>query len=239
MAIVVFDVDNTLIHGTAGEIFVRHLVRTGWIPMRRVLPLYRRMLDYLRGRCEFPDVIRAGGMLYRGLPLGLLQLEATRCFTFDLRRRLSPDVLVRFYLHRARGEEIVLASGSHAVIIEPLAAFLEVETFFAPELIVSERGRITGEVREPLCFGEGKLALVEAFARKRKVPPSEITFYTDNYSDLPALRRFGRPVVVNPGRRLRREARRNRWETIEVSDTERPKTLFDHLSQWIAADPTK
>ena len=239
MGIAVFDVDNTLIHGTAGEIFVRHLVREGTIPPGRLLPLYRTMGDYLLGRLDFPAVIRAGGRLYRGLPMALLQVEARRCFEFHLRRRLSPSLLVRLYLHRARGEEIILASGSHAVIIEPIAHFLEAETFFAPRLLLSAQGRITGEIEEPIAFGEGKLALLSTFAAARGIPDSEITFYTDNYSDLPALRRFGTPVVVNPGRRLRREAVREGWETIEVPRIERPKTLFDHLSQWIAAEPMK
>jgi phosphoserine phosphatase len=55
----------------------------------------------------------------------------------------------------------------------------------------------------------------ESFAREANVGLGECAFYTDSYADLPVLKAVGRPVAVNPDRRLRREATRRGWEVVD------------------------
>jgi phosphoserine phosphatase len=73
----------------------------------------------------------------------------------------------------------------------------------------------TGEAEGEVCFGAGKLRYAEAYARQHSVALSECTFYTDSYSDLPVLENVGAPVLVNPDRRLRREAKARGWRVVE------------------------
>ena len=73
----------------------------------------------------------------------------------------------------------------------------------------------TGESEGELCFGAGKLRYAEAYARQTGVSLRDCTFYTDSYSDLPVLEQVGAPVLVNPDRRLRREARARGWRVVE------------------------
>jgi phosphoserine phosphatase len=43
---------------------------------------------------------------------------------------------------------------------------------------------------------------------------SGATAYSDSVSDMPLLTAAGRPVAVNPDRRLRRQARSNGWPVL-------------------------
>ena len=76
-------------------------------------------------------------------------------------------------------------------------------------------GLHTGQPLGEVCFGEGKRLHAEAYAAEAGVPLSACAFYTDSYSDLPVLEVVGRPVAVNPDRRLRREALRRGWPVVD------------------------
>ena len=45
----------------------------------------------------------------------------------------------------------------------------------------------TGILIEPVCFGQGKLTHAQALAKELGVPLSDCVFYTDSYSDYPAM----------------------------------------------------
>jgi phosphoserine phosphatase len=80
---------------------------------------------------------------------------------------------------------------------------------------VDARGLHTGRSLGEVCFGAGKLRLARAFAEGRGVSLADCTFYTDSYSDLPMLEAVGRPVAVNPDRRLLRRAERAGWPVLD------------------------
>ena len=92
-----------------------------------------------------------------------------------------------------------------------MAAYLGFPGQFVCTHLVSEDGRLTGEVMPPVCYGPGKVVWGERFAAEHGVDLSASYFYTDSISDLPLLERVGQPVAVNPDPRLRRLARKRGW----------------------------
>ena len=92
----------------------------------------------------------------------------------------------------------------------PLAREFGIAHVIASELAV-DNGCLTGKLALPLCYGVGKLTRCQAFATELGVSLAHATFYTDSISDLPLLEAVGRPVAVNPDRRLRRLATRRGW----------------------------
>jgi hypothetical protein len=74
---------------------------------------------------------------------------------------------------------------------------------------------VMGRFEAPLCYGAGKVAHAERWARERGDQIDDAYFYTDSYSDLPMLARVARPRVVCPDPRLRRAARRRGWPILE------------------------
>ena len=67
----------------------------------------------------------------------------------------------------------------------------------------------------PFCHGQGKLERLEA-----EMGPMDLSLaaaYADSASDLPLLTACGRPVAVNPDRRLRRAASSAGWPVLRLS----------------------
>jgi HAD superfamily hydrolase (TIGR01490 family) len=111
--------------------------------------------------------------------------------------------------HRERGDLVVLLTGSTQYAAEVVARDLGIDHVLCSRLDVAD-GRFTGKLAA-LCFGEHKVRLAEALAAERGIDLARSWFYSDSYTDLPMLRRVGRPVVVNPDSRLGRHARRHQW----------------------------
>ena len=71
---------------------------------------------------------------------------------------------------------------------------------------LSADGALTGLVREPITYGEGKVYWTERWAAEHNVDLSQSYFYSDHLSDVPLLELVGHPVAVNPTRQLTRYA---------------------------------
>jgi phosphoserine phosphatase len=108
---------------------------------------------------------------------------------------------------------IAIVTASTQFVAERVAAALEIEHVVCTE-VDSAEGRLTGELRGPLCFGQGKLTKVERFAHSLPgggMRLAEATAYTDSITDLPLLEAVRFPVAVNPDFRLRAHARDRGW----------------------------
>lgn len=94
---------------------------------------------------------------------------------------------------------------------EAIAADLPFDDFGCNRFEVVD-GQFTGAILPPMCFGPGKTAHARRLAQEAGLDLAEAAFYTDSYSDLPALLAVGQPIVVHPDPRLLREARKRSWE---------------------------
>jgi len=78
------------------------------------------------------------------------------------------------------------------------------------DLVVVD-GVLTGDVLNPICYGQGKLKKVQEFLGHRELTLQSATFYSDSITDLPLLDAVGTAVVVNPDARLWLKARDRGW----------------------------
>ncbi|MGB0714081.1 MAG: HAD family hydrolase, partial [Gammaproteobacteria bacterium] len=63
-------------------------------------------------------------------------------------------------------------------------------------------------------FGDKKVDIARKICNELGYDLSHAIAYADSSDDLPLLGEVGKPVVVHPDRRLRREAQRQGWEII-------------------------
>ena len=130
-------------------------------------------------------------------------------FRDHLAPAIAPAARVAVAHHRARGDVVVLATGSTQYAGAPVARALGIEHVLSSVLDV-DGGVFTGTSRA-LCFGAHKVTLAEAWAAEHGVDLAASTFYSDSYNDLPMLARVGTAVAVNPDARLARHARKQGW----------------------------
>ena len=109
----------------------------------------------------------------------------------------------------------MIASSSFSILLAPLARFLGIDEMVASELEF-ENGVATGKVEGEPAFGEGKRSRIVTYLEERGIKTCDCAFYSDSSHDLPLLRAVGKPVAVNPKRKLRRIALNEGWEILDT-----------------------
>ncbi|MGB8645044.1 MAG: HAD-IB family hydrolase [Anaerolineae bacterium] len=148
----------------------------------------------------------------RGQDNAIIEPRVREWFNAEVRDRVRPGALTAIAQHRAAGDLLVVAtSSSHYV------AGMAMETFGFAEAICTrleiENGLLTGHIVS--AIGANKAVRAVEWAQARGAALVDCTFYSDSITDLPLLDKVGRPVVVNPDRRLHRLALQRGWPILD------------------------
>jgi HAD superfamily hydrolase (TIGR01490 family) len=122
--------------------------------------------------------------------------------------------------HRARGERVYIVSATLQEIVQAIADDLGFDGALGTVCEVRD-GRYTGRAVRAL-HAENKAERVRELAAEEGLDLDACTAYSDSHTDLPFLGAVGRPVAVNPDRRLRTVAAERGWPVLEFSDRAYP-----------------
>jgi len=211
----IFDMDDTLLAGSSGRIlFV-------WLRAKGMLNRHFR-------RRDIPQVILAA-LLYKlhlldptwlllrmgrsaaGANAEEMWAISRRWFDSMIAPAIRRDGADRVAWHLAEGHVPVICSGSSQFAVELMAEKLGISESVCTERLI-EDGVLTGELRRPLVYAQGKVYWMERWAAQAQVDLDHSYFYTDHISDRPLLERVAQPVAVNPDPKLARLARQRGWE---------------------------
>ena len=209
-----FDFDETLIVGNSGNLWIRRELRSGHITRLQALRAASWMVRYRLGFASMEEALRTAIRSLAGTEEGTLRQRTRDFYEEEVRQLYRVGAREAVDQHRAGGEACVLLTASSLYLSELVSADLHLDGVLCNRFRV-HNGIHTGESEGELCFGAGKLRYAESYARKQGVSLDACTFYTDSYSDLPVLEQVGAPVLVNPDRRLRREAKARGWRVVE------------------------
>jgi putative phosphoserine phosphatase/1-acylglycerol-3-phosphate O-acyltransferase len=207
-AIAFFDLDRTLIARYSVTALVLERMRSGAVPLRRLLSSASAFLGYGLGRADYHELLSATLRDLVGEPEEMLTELGERAFRQRVEGWIYAEARALIDAHRREGHHIVIVTSATRYQAAPIARALEVDRLCCTELEVHD-GRITG--RALPCFGVGKLTAAELVARERAADLTGSFFYSDSSDDLPLLEAVGRPVVVNPRSAMARLARSRGW----------------------------
>ncbi len=148
---------------------------------------------------------------YAGQPAELLRSQTRSWFKADVFPRTRPFARTVLDAHRAAGARCVLASSTTQFAAEAARAAYGLQDVVCSVLEVDADGALTGRIAS-LAFGRAKAARVREWAAANGVCLKRSTFYSDSFADATLLSEVGRPVCVNPDRRLRKLALERGWE---------------------------
>lgn len=207
-----FDVDNTLLPGEASEIrFFRWLWRrriVGWPEARASARWWLRHWPALS-----LQPLRERKLYLTGKPAQVIESLGEEFCRECLCPAVSPDAMRQMEQHRQAGHAIVLVTGSLDFLVDPIAISLQVDRCLAGQL-EQQDGVYTGELRQPLPYGNGKYTLVARLAEELDLDLAACFAYGDSPGDREILSAVGHPMVVNPIRGMGRVARRNGWPVV-------------------------
>lgn len=208
-----FDVDHTIAKGSTAVPFAAACARRKMIQKRYFLliPFFYILYRFFSVKME-----RLFGMILprlRGVPREVFLAAGEEAFEARVRGECRQDALAEIRRLRGRGERVALATSSPLEAVACLARHCGIaESDIIASRFCYEDGVFTGRLEGIPAFSGSKRDMVFMFMRLNGVDSSECAFYSDSVHDLPLLLAVGRPVAVNPDRRLRREALKRGWE---------------------------
>jgi HAD superfamily hydrolase (TIGR01490 family) len=213
MAVVLVDVDGTLVDGPScerrfiGELFRRGILGTrqctaaAWF-VARWTPRYGR------------HTLKKNKAYLAGLDIERVAAAAEAFARSAIAPKLRPSVLSRIAMHRARGDAVALLTGTPDFLARPLAAALGVAHWSATRCATAD-GRFTAAPPAVHPFDRDKLALAQVLCESLGSRLEDAIAYADSAHDLPLLHAAGRAVAVAPDARLRAVAEREGWEVLD------------------------
>lgn len=208
-----FDLDMTLIEGDCELIWCDHLYELGIVDD-----------DYLKRIHMFDDDFAAGQLNYPDFDRTLL--EPLQPFSSDDANRLLNDYLPRLRplfrewmlqkvaQHRQDSFDVVLATASNSFMAEPIAAMLGFTHLICTQVEL-EDGKPTGALLGREAFREGKVELMQAWAKAHNASFTGSWAYSDSHNDIPMLEAVEYPVTVTPDPKMRAHALSKGWTILE------------------------
>ncbi len=215
MRVAFFDLDRTLIAENSGVLWVRRELQLGYIKPWQALEAAAWLAGYELGFARIEVVLQRAIATLAGIPERDLRERTASFYDLYVRTLYRPGARRAIEEHRQAGDVLVLLTSSSQYLAEHVARELKLDALICNRFEVDDKGLHTGRTVGALCFGAGKLQHAIEFARGKGARLEDSVFYTDSYADLPVLEAVGRPVAVNPDRRLRRLAARRHWELLD------------------------
>jgi HAD superfamily hydrolase (TIGR01490 family) len=213
MALVLVDVDGTLLQGPSSEpAFVWYLFRHGLLGSRQMMAATWFFIHetWRYGR----HVGKKNKAYLSGLAIDNVRVWAETYVQQHLVHQLRPSLLRRLAEHGADGDRVVLLTGTPEFIAEPLARRIGVDNWLATRCPHRDGCYIAGSpVFHP--FDDGKVTAAEEFCRSLGLLLRDCIAYGDSRYDLRLLMRVARAVVVKPDAILAARARSSGWEILE------------------------
>lgn len=211
MALAIFDLDDTLIHGDCASFWCEQMGRLGWV--------------------DRDPFMHRNDELVRAYHLGQLKLEEYMAFSLEPIAGRTPeevghlvepwveDVIEPLILgdgckvvanHRAAGDRILLMTASPIHLAKPIAERLGIDEVLAIELDV-QQGVYSGATVGTLTYREGKVTRLLQWLDAEQENLEGASFYSDSHNDLPLLCTVDHPHAVNPDPVLREHAEKAGW----------------------------
>lgn len=219
-----FDVDDTIVIGTNTlYLYIKYLVR------HRMMSRWQVAIGLLYSGLHKFNLINVEKLLdkmaepYKDKSHDELFELTQSWFKTDVVPHLSAEAAERILWHKSQNHITVVLSTSTQYVCHAVRDFLKLDHSINTEVVVSN-GILTGQMKKPICYHQGKVHYAKAFAKLHNVDLEQSYFYTDSISDAPMLNLVGSPRIINPDPLLKRLARKNNWP-VQIWSNKLPSTL--------------
>ena len=211
MALVIFDLDNTLIAGDSDHAWGEFLVE------RKIVDA-----DYYKAKND---------QFYQDYQSGELKIEDYLAFALEplannnlddllawrevfLEEKILPIMLPKaktlISKHRKQGDYLLIITATNQFVTERIAELLEVDDIIATTPEQNDQG-FTGKVAGTPSFKEGKITRLNTWLAQQDHSMEGSYFYSDSHNDLPLLELVDFPIAVDPDDILKAHCEKHDW----------------------------
>ncbi len=213
----VFDLDRTLTRVRSLESsFIRFLLRERHISFENLLCSAGFLLRNLRH--DPVTATKRNKMYLKGFSLAEIEL-LTRTFLSRNGYRLIPEKAISLVKSHKQQEHLtILITGSPEFLARPLIQMLDLpfDRLYATRLEIEEE-RFSGKIEGTHYYGKEKELLVRTLFAELCFPLEKSFCYADSASDIPMMSLFGKPVAVNPDKKLTRKSLQSEWQILTTA----------------------
>ena len=215
-ALVIFDLDNTILNGDSDYAMINYLVHTQALDESAGKQNQIFIEDYRRGELDFDAYTTFALSAYIGMTRTEINEYMRPFVTKVIEPMINTLALKIIHDHGDSGDTILLASATNELIVQPIAKRLDIQNVIGTQ-VKFINDKCTGEYILPSALGEGKLQLVQQWMQKNNFDDfSGVTFYSDSINDLPLLEAVDFPKAVNPDAMLEKISLERGWEIIDL-----------------------
>ncbi|EOD6024387.1 HAD family hydrolase [Klebsiella pneumoniae] len=194
----IFDLDNTLIQGDSSTVWSQFMVREGLATQKGYLAREARLMaDYDRGEMNIADYVALIQAPLAGIPKSDVDALVARCVREAILPRVYPQAWELIRRLRAEGEQMLIISASVSLLVQAVAAALEIDQALGIDVAMVDGG-YSGEITGIPSYQQGKVARLTQWREAHPQYDGEVTFYTDSINDLPLCLHADRVRLVNP-----------------------------------------
>lgn len=208
-----FDIDGTLIKGSiAGHLFSQ-ACDEGRASRFTYLIFFFFFVLYKLNLIPRLKMYRWGFGISGGITVTEAADFVRRCIRERIARQVYLGARDFVDLHKQLGHRVVAVTGAPDYAAAHVAIALGFDDVLATPTPL-DGASISTNIQEPLCYAEGKVPYVKAYAAKHDIDLAQSYGYSDSRSDLPMLELIGKPFCVNPQLLLRLAAWRRKWDIL-------------------------
>ncbi|MVW75532.1 HAD family hydrolase [Pseudomonas xionganensis] len=211
MALAIFDLDETLIHGDCASLWTQEMVKIGWADGDSFIAHEQELMrQYAAGTLAMED--------YMSFTLSPLVGRTPEEVAFVVEPFVEDVIEPIFYSdasralanHRSAGDRLLVISASAHFLVSAIAQRFGIEDVLAIDL-EQQHGFYSGRTQGVLTYREGKVSRLQDWLQAQGENLTGAYFYSDSRNDLPLLQVVDYPHVVNPDPTLRQHAEQAGW----------------------------
>ncbi|MFT7371623.1 MAG: HAD superfamily hydrolase (TIGR01490 family) [Oleiphilaceae bacterium] len=219
MALVIFDLDNTLISGDSDHAWGEFLVERKIVDAEHYQTKNDQFFqDYQSGSLNIQEYLAFALEPLANNPLDDLLSWRKAFLTEKILPLMLPKAKALIEKHRKQGDYLLIITATNHFVTELIAQLLEVDDLIATEPEKNDQG-FTGNISGTPSFQEGKITRLNEWLKTHKHSMAGSYFYSDSHNDLPLLKLVDNPIAVDPDDTLRAYCEKNDWPVQSLRNT--------------------
>lgn len=211
---VFFDLDDSLINKDASSLWIKWRVGFDrWAVIEAIQALASLYRAYKKGKVSHWRLSTYYRTRTKGMSIADYQDHIDHFFRERGHLYIYPQAASLLFAYRRQGSQLILITGQDEVMAKAYADALGLDYVIGNRFEL-EDGKIKG-LTKPLCYGQGKVDMAQAFAKEQGFELSDAVFYSDSHADLPLLEAVKQPVVLNPNAQLADLALQRGWPRVD------------------------
>ena len=216
MALTIFDLDNTLLHGDSDYEWGQFLVTKKLVDEKKYEAANKVFYeDYKNGTLDI-----FGFSAFSFQPLSTRTMEELKILHDEYLTTVIKPMITKksrqlVEKHKQQGDTLIVITATNSFITRPITTEFGIENLLATDPLIVN-GRYTTEVDGIPCFQKGKITRLNKWLEENNQNMKGSTFYSDSYNDISLLEAVDTPVVVDPDEKLHEMAISRDWEIISL-----------------------